>query len=171
MSLRTPTGSEFRRGNFVAVPRQRGGMELAHAPARRMPTMKPVGKPDAGNPHVRFDERGGETGCLGDTAPLLDSTVEILLCGRSITIERQKLRWTMTGRDVSIRPRSDLANRNYSWKISTSSMHGPDLSVSLSRTPDHIIPDSRNDGQPLAIDTGRCAIAVNIDDSEKSMRF
>ena len=24
--------------------------------------MKPVGKPDAGNPHVRFDERGGETG-------------------------------------------------------------------------------------------------------------
>src|ERR1035441_5906711 len=29
-------------------------------------TMKPVGKPDAGNPHVRFDERGWETGrrCL-----------------------------------------------------------------------------------------------------------
>ena len=24
--------------------------------------MKPVGKPDAGNPHVRFDERGWETG-------------------------------------------------------------------------------------------------------------
>ena len=24
-------------------------------------TMKPVGKPDAGNPHVRFDERGRET--------------------------------------------------------------------------------------------------------------
>jgi hypothetical protein len=23
--------------------------------------MKPVGKPDAGNLHVRFDERGGET--------------------------------------------------------------------------------------------------------------
>jgi hypothetical protein len=23
---------------------------------------KPVGKPDAGNPHVRFDERGWETG-------------------------------------------------------------------------------------------------------------
>jgi hypothetical protein len=23
--------------------------------------MKQVGKPDAGNPHVRFDERGGET--------------------------------------------------------------------------------------------------------------
>ena len=36
--------------------------------------MKPVGKPDAGNPHVRFDERGGETDRSRDTAPLLDST-------------------------------------------------------------------------------------------------
>jgi hypothetical protein len=26
--------------------------------------MKPVGKPDAGNPHVRFDERGEETESL-----------------------------------------------------------------------------------------------------------
>src|ERR1700690_3021824 len=25
-------------------------------------TVKPVGKPDAGNPHVRFDERGWERG-------------------------------------------------------------------------------------------------------------
>ena len=37
--------------------------------------MKPVGKPDAGNPHVRFDERGEEPGRLSDTAPLLDSTL------------------------------------------------------------------------------------------------
>src|ERR1700683_2733466 len=39
-------------------------------------TMKPVGKPDAGNPHVRLDERGGETGLCysAGTAPLLDST-------------------------------------------------------------------------------------------------
>jgi group II intron maturase len=40
-------------------------------------TMKPVGKPDAGNPHVRFDERGGETErcrMAQATAPLLDST-------------------------------------------------------------------------------------------------
>ena len=28
---------------------------------RRMRAMKPVGKPYAGNPHVRFDERGRET--------------------------------------------------------------------------------------------------------------
>ena len=33
------------------------------APARESAT-KPVGKPDAGNPHVRFDERGWETAAL-----------------------------------------------------------------------------------------------------------
>ena len=42
----------------------------------REPVVKPVGKPDAGNPPVRFDERGGETDRFGDTAPLLDSTGE-----------------------------------------------------------------------------------------------
>ena len=36
--------------------------------------VKPVGKPDAVVPHVRFDERGWETG-LYATAPVLDSTV------------------------------------------------------------------------------------------------
>jgi hypothetical protein len=35
--------------------------------------VKLVGKPDAGDLHVRFDERGCETG-LYATAPLLDST-------------------------------------------------------------------------------------------------
>src|SRR3982751_1444953 len=41
--------------------------------------VKPVGKPDAGNPHVRFDERGRETGCCRmaqATAPVLDSTMD-----------------------------------------------------------------------------------------------
>ncbi len=28
----------------------------------REPDVKPVGEPDAANPHVRFDERGVETG-------------------------------------------------------------------------------------------------------------
>jgi hypothetical protein len=40
--------------------------------------MKSVGKPDAGNPHVRFDERGRETERLATpqaTAPFLDSTI------------------------------------------------------------------------------------------------
>ena len=40
--------------------------------------MKSVGKPDAGNLHVRFDERGRETEPLAmrlnATAPFLDST-------------------------------------------------------------------------------------------------
>src|SRR5437899_9415201 len=39
--------------------------------------MNPVGKPDAGNRHVRFDERGEETErcrMAQVTAPLLDST-------------------------------------------------------------------------------------------------
>src|ERR1700688_4810400 len=31
-------------------------------------TVKPVGKPDAGNPHVRFDERGRETGTFSTSA-------------------------------------------------------------------------------------------------------
>src|SRR5262249_59585187 len=41
------------------------------------PVVKPVGEPDAGNPHVRFDERGRETERLPKaqaTAPFLDST-------------------------------------------------------------------------------------------------
>ncbi len=46
--------------------------------ARRMPATKPVGKPDAGNPHVRFDERGGETDRLRGTVPLLDSTQDLV---------------------------------------------------------------------------------------------
>src|ERR1022692_1536911 len=54
------------------------------APCREY-VMKPVGKPDAGNPHVRFDEGGGETGCFGDTAPLLDSTVCLRSCLTGIT--------------------------------------------------------------------------------------
>ena len=41
--------------------------------------MKPAGEPDAGNPHVRFDERGRETGptrprASRAPAPVLDST-------------------------------------------------------------------------------------------------
>jgi len=38
--------------------------------------VKSVGKPDAVAPHVRFDERGWETG-LHATAPVLDSTAQL----------------------------------------------------------------------------------------------
>jgi hypothetical protein len=40
--------------------------------------LKPVGKPDAVAPHVRFDERGRETG-LNATAPVLDSTAHQII--------------------------------------------------------------------------------------------
>jgi hypothetical protein len=53
--------------------------------------MKPVGEPDAGNPHVRFDERGGETGrcrMAQVTAPFLDSTI---LCGNYEVANEQSI--------------------------------------------------------------------------------
>ena len=62
----------------------RGEGELLTAPKPRAVSLlsvnlavKPVGKPDAGNRHVRFDERGWETGrcrMAQATAPILDST-------------------------------------------------------------------------------------------------
>ena len=36
--------------------------------------VNPVGEPDAGNPHVRFDERRTETDRFGGAAPSVDST-------------------------------------------------------------------------------------------------
>src|SRR4051795_2283444 len=40
--------------------------------------MKPVGKPDAGNPHVRFDERGRETEhFFSEAPPRPSSTLQI----------------------------------------------------------------------------------------------
>src|ERR1700751_3987189 len=56
-------------------------------------TMKLVGKPDAGNRHVRFDERGQETECCHmaqATAPVLDSTLQsrhrIALFGSAVVV-------------------------------------------------------------------------------------
>src|SRR6516162_5800296 len=44
--------------------------------------MKPVGKPDAGNRHIRFDERGWETGRwpTGPKLPRLSSTLPLYAC-------------------------------------------------------------------------------------------
>jgi hypothetical protein len=52
------------------IPRAVGSLPVC-------PSMKLVGKPDAGNRHARFDERGWETGrcrMAQATAPILDST-------------------------------------------------------------------------------------------------
>ena len=48
-------------------------------PRVRESAMKPVGKPDARNGHVRFDERGRETGRRSASvpAPVLDSTCKL----------------------------------------------------------------------------------------------
>jgi hypothetical protein len=49
--------------------------------------MKPVGEPYAGNPHVRFDERGWETErcrMAQATAPILDSTSSSNRCNAQI---------------------------------------------------------------------------------------
>ena len=44
-------------GEFGVIRRQSG----PSWPTAVCFEVKPVGKPDAGNPHVRFDERGEET--------------------------------------------------------------------------------------------------------------
>jgi hypothetical protein len=52
-------------------------------------TVKPVGEPDAGDRHVRFDERGWETGRCRTaqvTAPILDST--LATCGYETAVGR-----------------------------------------------------------------------------------
>jgi len=62
-------------------------MTLAAVPCFVCLTMKPVGEPDAGNPHVRFDERGWETErcrMARATAPILDSALtDVPPCPRS----------------------------------------------------------------------------------------
>src|SRR5882762_1777528 len=65
-------------GRFSANWESSGFVELIWHRVRES-TMKPVGKPDAGNPHVRFDERGWEPGrrLAPAPAPILDSTALI----------------------------------------------------------------------------------------------
>jgi hypothetical protein len=60
------------------------GYAIGFVPRARESAMKPVGKPDAANPHVRFDERGWETGGAHASvpAPILDSTTALVRsCG------------------------------------------------------------------------------------------
>ena len=65
---------EAFRASCVVKPRRCGDTHDAGVDARCMLAVKPVGEPDAGNPHVRFDERGGETDCTL-AAPRLSSTL------------------------------------------------------------------------------------------------
>jgi hypothetical protein len=59
-------------GELLTVPKPRAVSLLSACLA-----VKPVGEPDAGDRHVRFDERGWETErcrMAQATAPILDST-------------------------------------------------------------------------------------------------
>src|SRR5271165_6353630 len=72
MNLQTPTTIRSRLNKLY------GKAKATPIGRRRGPAVKSVGKPDAGNPPVRFDERGRETERLAKpqaTAPFLDSTV------------------------------------------------------------------------------------------------
>src|SRR3974377_2356701 len=81
MSLQTPT---MIRVHQTKLCREAKEESLPHRGRLRSMicsvclTVKPVGEPDAGNPHVRFDERGWETErcrMAQATAPILDSTL------------------------------------------------------------------------------------------------
>ena len=71
MSLQTPTTIRSRSNKLC------GKAKATPIGRRRRPAVKSVGKPDARNPPVRFDERGRETELLAKpraAAPFLDST-------------------------------------------------------------------------------------------------
>jgi hypothetical protein len=68
-------------------------------------TVKPVGKPDAGNPHVRFDERGWETGLRYRAHPRLYTEL----------LERL----TSCQSDQSVREFECLSFRKLHWITST----------------------------------------------------
>jgi hypothetical protein len=58
-------------------------------------SVKPVGEPDAGNRHVRFDERGWETErcrMAQATAPILDSTKAAITSPTDFSPQSEPLR-------------------------------------------------------------------------------
>jgi hypothetical protein len=68
-------------GELLTVPKPRAVSLLSVYLA-----VKPVGEPDAGNRHVRFDERGWETErcrMAQATAPILDSTKAVIARARA----------------------------------------------------------------------------------------
>ena len=80
--------------------------------------MKPVGKPDAGNPHVRFDERGWETGRRSASAPApnLDST------GESPFLSNQRpAAWKAVHQSSQFDPQHDAKHSKFvpvsDWKL------------------------------------------------------
>src|SRR5467141_810219 len=95
MSLQTPTIIRVlqrklcREAKKESTPRRRLRSVLCFVCL----TVKPVGEPDAGNPHVRFDERGWETErcrMAQATAPILDSTAASIRCGAKVRTRSER---------------------------------------------------------------------------------
>src|SRR5262245_41796146 len=96
MSLQTPTVIRTLQRKLYRKAKER---KLLHRRRLRPKlfsvclTMKPVGEPDAGDRHVRFDERGWETErcrMAQVTAPILDSA---FATDRMMTTD-----WSLSGR-------------------------------------------------------------------------
>ena len=73
MSLKTPLKIRKFQRQLYTKAKQEPSYRFYRCGDLRGLCENSVGKPDAGNRHVRFDERGRETGRIG-TAPFLDST-------------------------------------------------------------------------------------------------
>jgi hypothetical protein len=81
-------------GELLTVPKPRAVSLLSVYLA-----VKPVGKPDAGNRLVRFDERGWETErcrMAQATAPILDSTGTDSVPVRNTCVARRVGSWRVT---------------------------------------------------------------------------
>jgi hypothetical protein len=79
MSLQTPTMIRVLQRKLCREAKEENTphMTLTVSDSFVCLMVKPVGEPDAGNPHVRFDEQGWETErcrMAQATAPILDST-------------------------------------------------------------------------------------------------
>src|SRR5712692_11065555 len=73
MSLKTPLKIRKFQRKLYTKAKQEPSYRFYRGGDLRGLCENSVGKPDAGNRHVRFDERGRETGRTG-IAPFLDST-------------------------------------------------------------------------------------------------
>ena len=95
-------GRGTNRFSYNVVYGERGVLRLERLPWSLAPcafAVKPVGEPDAGNPHVRFDERGWETErcrMAQATAPILDST-------RAAVVSQLHARYAVIGAPTSNR--------------------------------------------------------------------
>src|SRR5712692_10715144 len=90
MSLKTPLKIRKFQRKLYTKAKQEPSYRFYRGGDLRGLCENSVGKPDAGNRHVRFDERGRETGRTG-AAPFLDSTLP--QAQETKTLAEHGLRW------------------------------------------------------------------------------